>query len=133
MSVSSDVLPSRRIALNPSGLFWFVLLVVAGLPVFWLGLKSLGAAWVTPEYSHGPLIPLISLYLYLRELRMHPPAPAGTPTNRLPGILLVAVSLIFGILGNLVRIPDVVTYAFILWVGGVMLTAMINVVGVNDV
>ena len=37
MSVSSDVLPSRRIALNPSGLFWFVLLVVAGLPVYWLG------------------------------------------------------------------------------------------------
>ncbi len=124
MSVSSEALPARRIAVNPSGLFWFVLLVAAGLPVFWLGLKSLGAAWITPEYSHGPLIPLISLYLYLRELRMHPPAPPGTPTNRLPGILLVAASLVFGIFGNLVRIPDVVTYSFILWAGGVMLTAM---------
>jgi exosortase D (VPLPA-CTERM-specific) len=124
MSVLSEPLSSRRVTLNSSGLFWFVLLVVAGLPIYWLGLKSLGAAWITPEYSHGPLIPLISLYLYLRELCMHPPAPAGTPTNRLPGILLVAVSLIFGIMGNLVRIPDVVTYSFILWVGGVMLTAM---------
>ncbi len=124
MSVSSEIASPRRIALNPAGLFWFVLLVVVGLPVYWLGLKSLGTAWATPEYSHGPLIPLISLYLYLRELRMHPPAPAGTPTNRLPGILLVFAALIFGIFGNLVRIPDVVTYAFILWVGGVMLTSM---------
>jgi exosortase D (VPLPA-CTERM-specific) len=124
MSVSSEALPARRIALNPSGLFWFVLLVLAGLPIYWLGLRSLGSAWATPEYSHGPLIPLISLYLYLRELRMNPPAPPGTPTNRLPGILLVAAALVFGIFGNLVRIPDVVTYAFILWVGGVMLTSM---------
>jgi len=124
MSVLSEPLSSRRVTLNSSGLFWFVLLVVAGLPIYWLGLKSLGAAWITPEYSHGPLIPLISLYLYLRELCMHPPAPAGTPTNRLPGILLVAAALAFGIFGNLVRIPDVVTYSFIFWTGGVMLTAM---------
>jgi exosortase D (VPLPA-CTERM-specific) len=122
MSVAPDLSLARRVALNPAGLFWFLLLVVSALPVYWLGLKSLGAAWITPEYSHGPLIPLISLYLFLRELRMYPPAPPGTPANRLPGILLVAGALGFGILGNLVRIPDLVTYAFILWVGGVMLT-----------
>jgi hypothetical protein len=80
MPILSEPLSSRRVALNPSGFFWLVLLVVAGLPVYWLGLISLGAAWITPEYSHGPLIPLFSLYLYLRELRMYPPAPAGTPT-----------------------------------------------------
>lgn len=107
---------------NPAGLLWFALLVASALPIYWIGLESLGAAWITPEYSHGPLIPLISLYLFLRELRQRPPAAAGTPADRRPGILLLGFALVFGIFGNLVRIPDVVTYALILWVGGVMLT-----------
>ena len=32
------------------------------------------------------------------------------------------VGLAFGIFGNLVRIPDVVTYAMIIWIGGIVLT-----------
>lgn len=111
-----------RIALNPAGLFWLALLILSALPVYWIGLVSLGNAWATPEYSHGPLIPLISLYLFLRELRRTPPAPVGTPANRRPGILLILFALVFGIFGNLVQIPDIVTYALIFWVGGVMLT-----------
>ena len=55
----------------------------------WIGLGSLYAAWSTPEYSHGPLIPLISLYLFLRELRRSPPAPAGTPADRRPALVYV--------------------------------------------
>ena len=55
---------------NPVGVAWFMFLILVSVPIFWLGLKSLGAAWLTPEYSHGPLIPLISLYLFLRELRL---------------------------------------------------------------
>jgi len=108
-------------AVNPAGLFWFILLVASALPVYWLGFGSLFNAWSTPEYSHGPLIPLISLYLFLRELRLAPTLPPGTPVNRAPGIALILVALVFGIFGNMVRIPDVVTYALILWVGGVML------------
>lgn len=107
---------------NPAGLLWLALLILAGLPIYWIGLVSLGQAWITPEYSHGPLIPLISLYLFLRELRRRPPAPPGTPADRRPGLALLVLALAFGIFGNLVRIPDVVTYALILWVGGVMLT-----------
>lgn len=122
MSVSSDLSPARQVALNPAGLFWFGLMVVSALPIYWLGFGSLVRAWATPEYSHGPLIPLISLYLFLRELRHSPPAPTGTPANRLPGIGLILFAMMLGIFGNLVQIPDVVTYAFILWVGGVVLT-----------
>lgn len=123
MSVSGPIpqIPAKE-ALNPAGLFWLVLLIGASLPVFWIGLVSLGAAWSTPEYSHGPLIPLISLYLFLRELRRAPPALPGTPADRRPGVALILFALAFGIFGNLVRIPDLVTYALILWVGGVVLT-----------
>lgn len=119
MTFTSDT--SRSLSLNPAGFGWFLLLVATALPVYWIGFVSLGRAWITPEYSHGPLIPLISLYLFLRELRHTPPAPAGTPANRAPGIALILFALAFGIFGNLVRIPDIVTYAFILWVGGVVL------------
>jgi hypothetical protein len=67
MTFSADRSPAHTV--NPLGFAWFLLLVLAALPVFWLGFQSLAAAWITPEYSHGPLIPLISLYLFLRELR----------------------------------------------------------------
>ena len=109
-------------ALNLQGFFWIVALIVVAVPIFWLGFQSLGAAWMTPEYSHGPLIPLISLYLFLRELRHSPPIPTVAKVNRVPGICVILLGLIFGIFGNLVQIPDIVTYAFIVWMGGVVLT-----------
>lgn len=109
-------------AVNPMGLFWFVALVLVALPVFWLGMQSLGQAWLTPEYSHGPLIPLISLYLFLRELRQAPPVDPTARVNRVPGICVIIFALLFGIFGNLVKIPDLVTYALIIWVGGLVLT-----------
>ena len=104
-----------------AGLIWLVITVVACLPVFWIGFQSLAAAWATPEYSHGPLIPLISLYLFLRELRRAETAAPGTPANRTPGIALMAAALGLAIFGNMVRIPDIVTYALILWIGGLVL------------
>ncbi|MBE9640445.1 VPLPA-CTERM-specific exosortase XrtD [Salipiger mangrovisoli] len=104
------------------GVAWLLLLTAAAVPVYWTGFLSLGRAWITPEYSHGPLIPLISLYLFLRELRDKTPRPAGTPVDRRPGVAVIVAALALGILGNLAAIPDVVTYAFILWVGGVVLT-----------
>jgi exosortase D (VPLPA-CTERM-specific) len=125
MSDSSSI---RRLALpgaysvNPLGLLLFAALIAVALPIFWLGFRSLGAAWITPEYSHGPLIPLISLYLFLRELRQAPPHDPAQPVNRWPGIVVIGIGLLLGIFGNLVRIPDVVTYALIIWVGGVVLT-----------
>lgn len=112
---------SRLSHLNVQGVALFVLLIAASIPLFWMGFVSLIEAWSTPEYSHGPLIPLISLYLFLRELR-HAPMPEDNPPDRRIGILVTAVSLVFAIIGNLTAIPDIITYALILWVGGVVLT-----------
>lgn len=107
--------------LNAAGLFWFVLLVAGSLPIFWIGLVSLAQAWSTAEYSHGPLIPLVSLYLFLREMRRLPP-PVANPPDRWPGMLVIAAALVLAVLGNLTKIPDIVTYAMIVWIGGVVLT-----------
>ena len=109
-----------RLGLNGFGALWFAVALVAAVPVFWSGFVSLGDAWVTPEYSHGPLIPLLSFYLFLRDMRRVP--PTGAPvTDRGPGLAITLIALLVAIFGNLVRIPDIVTYAFILWVGGMVL------------
>ena len=128
----TDVTASERTAVDrwpaygmrAAGLVWLAVLIVSTIPLFWLGFVSLGQAWITPEYSHGPLIPMISLYLFLRELRRGPQEPPAAPIKRWPGVLVLLSALALAIGGNLVRIPDIVTYAFILWVGGVMLTLM---------
>ena len=123
MRVSKASQPSGMMmsGVNLTGLFWFVLLLAGSVPIFWIGLVSLAQAWSTPEYSHGPLIPLISLYLFLRELRNTEP-PKPVVTDRWPGVLVIIASLVVAVLGNLTRIPDIVTYAMIFWVGGVVLT-----------
>ncbi|GHA47925.1 hypothetical protein GCM10008927_11080 [Amylibacter ulvae] len=107
-------------AMNRRGVVLFVVLILASVPLFWIGLKSLGAAWSTAEYSHGPLIPIVSLYLFLRELRQTP-LPDHNPSDRWTGVLVIALSLIIAVFGNIAHIADIVTYAMIIWVAGVVL------------
>ena len=111
----------RRDRRLPYGFALLLLAVVSAIPVFWIGLRSLGEAWATPEYSHGPLIPLISLYLFLRELRKEPPIDLGTVHRRWPGVLIMLAALAVAMVGNLARIPDIVTYALVVWTGGLVL------------
>ena len=107
--------------MSPVGLGLFTVLIMGSLPIFWIGFVSLAQAWSTAEYSHGPLIPLISLYLFLRELRRRP-LPDAHVTTRWPGIAIIFAALAIATLGNLMRVADIVTYAFIIWVGGVVIT-----------
>ena len=103
------------------GFLMLALLLAGSVPIFWLGFVSLANAWSTAEYSHGPLIPLISLYLFLRELRRSPTAP-DPDAVRWPGVAVIVAALALAAVGNMMRIPDIVTYALIVWVGGIVLT-----------
>ncbi|MEM1340697.1 MAG: VPLPA-CTERM-specific exosortase XrtD [Pseudomonadota bacterium] len=108
---------------NPWGVALLGVLFLAALPIFWAGFVSLGGAWSTAEYSHGPLIPIISLYLFLRELRQEPRAELAAPgLKRWPGLLILGLGLGISVLGNIVGIADIVTYGFIIWLSGVVLT-----------
>lgn len=117
----ASALKTQRLGVNALGFAVFAALILGAIPIFWLGFVSLGKAWSTAEYSHGPLIPMISLYLFLRELR-RAPSPEVAALIRWPGIVVIAAALTVAALGNLMRVPDIVTYAFIFWVSGVVLT-----------
>ena len=124
MATNETIPAGRSFAIGGIGPGFVVLvaLIAVSIPIFWIGIESLGRAWATAEYSHGPIIPLISLYLFLREMRKFGPVePVTKVRDRLPGVILIALALALAVLGNLVVIPDIVTYAMILWVGGVVL------------
>lgn len=106
---------------RPAGLLIFVLLLVGAAGVFSFGVTSIVAAWAEPEYSHGPLIPLISAYLFLRQMRHTPPVD-GPVGNRWVGFVVMALAIAIGMLGNIAQIPDIVYYGFIPWVWGLLMT-----------
>lgn len=122
MTVVENIYPAKNS--TSTGLIWLIVLVAASVPIFWSAFQSLGSAWMTPEYSHGPLIPLISLYLFLRERRAAPTARPEARRNATPGIALLLFALGFAVFGNMVRIPDLVTYALIFWVGALVLIGL---------
>lgn len=116
---------TERPAFGAAGALVLALAVAGAIAVFWSGIVSLGHAWVLPEYSHGPLIPVLSGYLFLRQLKRVPPVPESAADSRLrwPGVVVMAIALAVATGGNLARIPDIVTYAMILWVYGLILTS----------
>jgi exosortase D (VPLPA-CTERM-specific) len=110
---------SARARPNWQGFGWFLFCCLGALPLFWPGFMRLGEAWARPEYSHGPVIPVLSFYMFLRELKAVPPVAPGT--DRGFGLIVTACALCVAVVGLLVDIPDIVTYALILWIGGLVL------------
>lgn len=105
---------------NQSGMLLFLFNVALAVPVFWFGLVSLKEAWSVPEYSHGPLIPIVSAYLFLREMKFVPPTDKPV-TDRWPGFWVMMFALLIAMIGNVARIPDIVTYGMIIWLWGLVL------------
>jgi exosortase D (VPLPA-CTERM-specific) len=113
--------PLGRRAVRPqAGLWWFLLALVGAGLFFRDGLVTLAQAWALPEYSHGPLIPVLSGILFLRQLKDHPARP-GPVADRGPGLALLILALALGAGGSLIGIGDIVAYALILWVGSMLL------------
>lgn len=75
--------------------------------------------WARPEYSYGPMVPFITLYLALHEIHERP--LLEDRGSRLWGYVAFGLAVAVGLLGNLVQIHDVVAYGFILFVGSMIL------------
>ncbi len=102
------------------GLFWLALAVIGALVFLSSGFEALFEAWSLPEYSHGPLIPVLSALMFLRELK-RVPVTEGHIRDRWVGVMVIMAALSMGLLGNLANIADITAYAIILWVAGVLL------------
>ncbi|MEM9579918.1 MAG: archaeosortase/exosortase family protein, partial [Pseudomonadota bacterium] len=118
MSITSEQpsKPSFLGGLANWGLFWLLVACLGAGLFFVEGLNALLAAWQLPEYSHGPLIPVLSGLLFLRQLK-DVPVQTGPINDRWVGVAVVAGSLILGAMGKLANIHDIVAYALILWTG----------------
>ena len=115
-------IPKSWISWVTPGLFW-LLIALLGAGVFFAdGLGALLTAWQLPEYSHGPLIPILSGLLFLRQLKEFPIDP-GPKRNRWVGVVVILLAIAMGGLGRLANIDDIVAYATILWVGGILLVS----------
>ncbi len=104
------------------GLFWLAVAFLGAGVFFYEGLDALLVAWQLPEYSHGPLIPILSGLLFLRQLK-EVPVDTGPKRNRWVGILVILFAIALGGLGRLAGINDIVAYATILWIGGILLVS----------
>jgi exosortase D (VPLPA-CTERM-specific) len=98
-------------------------IVAAAAAYFIDGLGELALAWQMAEYSHGPIIPMLSFLLFLRHLKTVPPHH-GAVDARWTGLAVIVLSLLLGLVGKLARIPDIVAYSLIVFTGGVILVVM---------
>ncbi len=105
-----------------AGMFWFLVAVAGAAFFFRDGLDALLEAWSQPEYSHGPLIPLLSALLFLRQLKTVPVNLEMT-SNRWVGVSVILLSLALAALGKLSNISDIVAYGIIVWVYGILLVS----------
>ncbi|MEM9097665.1 MAG: VPLPA-CTERM-specific exosortase XrtD [Pseudomonadota bacterium] len=124
MSASTDTKheTGRGLKLIGPGALWLGLAVLAAVLFYRGGIADLWANWQTPEYSHGPLIPLISGYLFLRQMKSVP-AHHGPVTDRWPGLMVLGLALLVGLFGTLTQIQKFVSVALIIWVFGMILVS----------
>lgn len=104
------------------GMLWLVIATLGAFVFFSNGINAMLTAWQLPEYSHGPLIPVISAFLFVRELKAHP-VDLNPNKIRWPGVVFIFMSLMLGALGVLARIDDIVAYALIIWTAGILLVS----------
>ncbi len=102
------------------GLIWLIVILLAAGVFFRSGFDVLLDAWSRPEYSHGPLIPVLSALMFLRELKQYPPQP-GPKSDRWQGLLVVLGAVTIAVTGTLLHADSLVAYAMIIWVGGILL------------
>jgi len=94
---------------------------VALVATFRDGVVNMVIWWESPEYQHGYLIPLVSLYLIWAkadELRRTPTAPSWW------GFAIVALGLLGFVLGEYSSIFAILQYSFLLTLWGLVLAAI---------
>jgi len=105
-------------------LFGWALLALALALMYWIfreGLDTMFGAWEREEYSHGFILPLVAGYfVWQRSSRL-----AETPfTFSWLGFAIVLFGLFLYVVGELGTIYALIQYAFLITLGGLLLSLM---------
>jgi len=105
------------------GLYAGTLAVAVGILffAFWSGLTEMERVWGLPEYSHGYLIPFLSLYVL--SVRLSDLRRSGIAESWL-GVVVMAIGLMAFVFGELSAIYAIVQYAFLIVLWGLVLTVI---------
>ncbi len=122
VEVRTGTPPSADLGVIARSAFWLALACLAAAVFFAEGMADLWVAWQAPEYTHGPLIPVISFYLFLRQMKGVPENP-GEVRDRWPGVAVLLLALLIGLVGNVAQIEKFVSLAIIVWAGGLILVS----------
>jgi EpsI family protein len=81
------------------GLFWLIVATDRGGLVLRRRARRASDGLGLPEYSHGPLIPILSGLLFLRQLKEYPPEP-GPKRDRWVGVMVILAAFAMGTAGQ---------------------------------
>lgn len=97
-------------------LVYLVLAFLVTVFIFSDGLARMLIDWEREEFSHGYMIPLVSLYLFLQKL---PQLAAIKPTHKSWSVVIVVVGILFYIIGELSALYAIIQYGFIIVLAGI--------------
>lgn len=110
---------------NSETSYWplvYVLLAISiAIFIFSDGLSHMLLDWERDEYSHGYIIPLISLFLLLQKL---PALSAVKPTKQIVGLFIIAFGIFFYVLGELSALYTIIQYGFVIVLVGVTVSLL---------
>jgi exosortase D (VPLPA-CTERM-specific) len=122
-NASVRVTNSDKLGLT-AGITSFVAVLLAVLSLIAIskdGVSSLFSAWTRPEYSHGYIIPLIAVFLFLQRSSIATLA-AEPKFGKILAVGISVVGVLTTVLGNLAGIPDIVTYGLLITIAGLILS-----------
>lgn len=85
--------------------------------IYWSGLSLMVTWWGQEEYSHGYMIPFVSLFLFWQRINL---LPAATERGSWAGTLLLIAGLFCFFLGELSALYTLIQYGFLLSFTGVL-------------
>ncbi|MCW8831675.1 MAG: VPLPA-CTERM-specific exosortase XrtD [Gammaproteobacteria bacterium] len=114
---------SDRVIFKMPAIIWAMIFVLLSLSwfLFEQGILEMIKSWEREEYSHGYLIPMISIFLVWQKKDVLEKIPF---TGSWYGVMIVLLGVVLYGIGTLSAVIDIVAYGFVVTVMGVCLAFM---------
>lgn len=116
--------PSSRLTIANDHVVVLAAAAAAIMAFAWLylhGINALVEDWAREEYSHGPIIPIIALFLIVRQLADTKP---NVPKGQWWAIPFGLLGVVLGALGTLSNIADLTQYGLVIAFAAIVIAAL---------